>query len=74
MSSFIGKELEDELCFEYGYLSKELELESDYFTKRKIINRLNAINILLGVRLLDNQNIYQLLRNDQDERNQSVQM
>ena len=69
MSSFIGKELEDKLCFEYGYLSKELELECDYFTKRKIINKLNAINILLGVRLLDNKNIYQLLRNNQDEGN-----
>lgn len=69
MNSFTDKELEDKLCFEYGYLSKELELEHDYFTKRKIINRLNAINVLLGVRLLDNQNIYQLLRNNQDEGN-----
>ena len=69
MSSFIGNELEDKLCFEYGYLSKELELEHNYFVKRKIIDKLNAINILLGVRLLDNQNIYQLLRNNQDERN-----
>jgi hypothetical protein len=69
MSSFVSKELQDTLCFEYGYLSKELELEYDYFAKRKIINKLNAINILLGVRLLNNQNIYQLLRRNQDEEN-----
>ena len=51
----------DILCFEYGYLQKQLELEHEYFERKNIFNKLNAINTLLEVRLLDRNDYYDIL-------------
>lgn len=39
----------EELQIEYGDLLQQLENTFDWFDRRKIISKLNAINVLLGL-------------------------